>query len=152
MSPYRDHSWVVVFQPQNRSYRDTILCPYMVLICYLLLPLYFHDTTFASTSTSSVSPLSTASTSNRDPFSFIHSYSHQLFVTHVPGLRTASSQRSIIGRVSMYCATMFYLLNTYASTSSNLSYRIDFSKGGGYSQLPYRSLQGYLHVIRLATL
>ena len=46
MSPYRTHGCVVVFQSQIRGYRETILCPLMIVRCYfvpcfnsMLLPL-----------------------------------------------------------------------------------------------------------------
>ena len=40
-------------------------------------------------------------------------FSHYLQYTLSPGLRADCSQRSIIGRVAIYCATMFCLLVMY---------------------------------------
>ena len=36
MSPYSAHSWVVVLQYHKRGYRDTIICPFVIIICYLV--------------------------------------------------------------------------------------------------------------------
>ena len=50
---------------------------------------------------------STATTANLSPDRSRPSFSHLLFDTHVPGIITASLQKSIIGRNTMYCATVF---------------------------------------------
>ena len=72
--------------------------------------------------------------------------SHYLFFTHVPGIRTVSSQSSKIGRVAMYCVAAFYLFSTYSSISSNPDSCILVSIWGKY-QIPYNRLWGCLTVI-----
>ena len=53
MTPYHDHSWVVVFQSQNRGHRENIICTYMVLKVLrsspLLVPCYPPTTTPSAT-------------------------------------------------------------------------------------------------------
>ena len=50
---------------------------------------------------------------------FIPSWSHYLWDTLDPSLCLSRSQRSIIGRIAMYCATIFYLLVTDFLIPSN---------------------------------
>ena len=108
-----------------------------------LVPCYPPPTTPAATSGS---PSSAAAPAKSNP-----SYSHHLFETRIPGLRTASSQRSRIGRVAMYCATVFCLLRMYASTSSKPASRITSPKGEYYHQATGRH-RGCRPVIRQANL
>ena len=87
----------------------------------------------------------------RDPVRSNPSCSHRLFINHVLRIRTVSLQRSIISRVTMYYATVFCLLSTYASTSSNPASYIAVSKSW-YYQIPSNNSRGCLQVICLATL
>ena len=120
MTPYHDHSWVVVFQSQNRGHRENIICTYMVLKVLrsspLLVPCYppHHHSVRHIWSPSSTD--ATCAPANSKPSCY-----HHLFETRAPSLYNASSQRSIIGCVKIYCTTVFYLLMTYASTSSKLN-------------------------------
>ena len=115
--PYSDHSWMVVFQSHNTGYRGTRLCTYMVLKFYVVLPIYFPGNPSFSHYASSGSPSTTASADSQSPSMPNLSCYHHFLETHVPGLCTSSSQRSRIGRVAIYCAIVFCLLKTYASTS-----------------------------------
>ena len=94
---------------------------------------------------------STAAAAARAPIMSSLSCPHHLFPTHVPGINTVYSQRSRIGCVVMYCATILSLLSTYASNSSNLASCKTVSKGE-YWQPPSSSYQRCLPVIYLDTL
>ena len=79
------------------------------------------------------------------------SWSHHLSTTHVPSLCIVSLKRPRIGRIVIYCTTVFCIFSTYASTSSNpASYIAAYN--GGYYKLLSRRLWSSLTVIRLATL
>ena len=71
--------------------------------------------------------------------------------TLTPGLRVDRSQSSRIGRVAIYCATVFCLLMMYLPIPSKPASTITSSKGG-YYQLPPPQLRGCLPVSRHATL
>ena len=73
--------------------------------------------------------------------------SHHRGDTFVPGLREDLSQRSIIGRVAIYRATVFCLLVMYLPILSKPDSTIA-SYNGGYSHLPPPCLLGCLPVIR----
>ena len=77
--------------------------------------------------------------------------SHHLLSNHVPVLHNISSQRSRIGCITMYYATILCLLSTYTSTSSNPDSYI-ITSNGGYYQLLSRNHQYCLPVIHLTTL
>ena len=68
-----------------------------------------------------------------------------------PGLLTDLSQRSRIGRVAIYCATMFCLIVVYFPIPSKPASAIA-SSNGGYCQLPSPCLLGFLPASRHATL
>ena len=57
-------------------------------------------------------------------------WSHHLFDTHDPGLCSTSRNKSRIGQVTMYCATLFWCLEIYASVSSRNTTLMASSKGG----------------------
>ena len=77
--------------------------------------------------------------------------SHHRRYTLVPGLREDRSQRSIIGRIAIYCATVFYLLVMYFLIPSNPTLTIS-SSNGGYYQLPYPRLLCFLPASSCAAL
>ena len=58
------------------------------------------------------------------------SYYIHLLATHVPGIRTISSHRYIIGPVAMYYVTVFFLFVIYSAISSNPASCIAVSRGG----------------------
>ena len=130
MLPYNAHSWVAELQSQNRGYRGTIICPYMVMKYYIVLLLHFPAITLASPYVSSVPHSSSASNVDRTPSNSKPSCYHHRLETHDHGLRTAYSQSSRISRAKLYRASIFYLLKTYASTSSKITSQIASSKGG----------------------
>ena len=105
----------------------------------------------ASNSSSSSSAYTNASDDINTPYNSKPSCSHHHLETHVTGIRTTSSQSYIIGHITIYWATVLWILKTYASTSSKTASCIA-SSNGGYYQLPSLSLRGYLPVIRRATL
>ena len=114
--------------------------------------IYFPATSSASPSVSfAPTSSSDASVTSHAPTRSIISFYHHLLMTHIPGICTVSSHRSIIGRITIYCAAVFFLLSTHASTSSNPASCIAVSKCG-YYQLPSRNRRGYLPVIHIATL
>ena len=76
---------------------------------------------------------------------------HHIRYTIAPGRRVALSQRSIIGRVSIYYATVFCVLVTDFLIPSN-SASISASVRGGYSQISaIRRHHGFFLVIVLKT-
>ena len=132
VDPYHAHSWLMVYQSQNIFYRDTRVCPYMVIKFYAVLPIYLPDNPSASPSAYSGCPLFVASTTACTPYRSNSSCSHHIFVTNLPILCTTYSHSSRIGHVEMYCTTVFFLLKTYASIYSNPTSLIASSKGGIY--------------------
>ena len=73
------------------------------------------------------------------------SCSHHLWDTLSPGLQADRSQRYIIVRVAIYCATVFYLLVMYVPIPSKHASTIA-SSNDGYSQIPPPRLLGCLHM------
>ena len=87
----------------------------------------------------------------RFPYMSNPSCSHHLLYACIPGLRTTSSQTSIIGRITIYCTAIFYLFRIYSSTftipaSGIASFKVR------YSQLHLRRLYCCFSVSRQATL
>ena len=80
--------------------------------------IYFPDTPsdYPSVSSAPTSSSDTAVTSHAPTRSSI-SFSQHLFTTHIPIICTVFLQRYRIGLISMYCAAVFFLLSTHASTS-----------------------------------
>ena len=116
VSPYHDHSWVVEFQYQNRGHRDTILYRSNVFnkLSYIPCLQFLHIVSYRSVSSPplSSSPSYAAAVRSLAPAKSIPSCIHHFRATQAPGLRIVFSQRSIIGRVVIYCATLFCLFNT----------------------------------------
>ena len=81
----------------------------MVFKWYLVISLYFHATTSVSTYTSYRQSSSSPSAVACNPYRSNPSCYHHLLDTRVPGLHTASSKRSRIGRAAIYCVTIFCL-------------------------------------------
>ena len=132
------HNRVVDFQYLNRGHRNNRLCPYNVFSALLCVPFlwFLHVATYLSYSSPSLSPSSAAVTTAVASTRSNNSFYHHLVVTHAPDLHTVSSKMSIIGCVTIYSATVFYLFRTYAPIYSNPASSIAVSKGG-YSQLPF---------------
>ena len=121
MFPQCAHNWVVEFQSQNRGHRHTRLYPYNIfsallhISCLWLLPVAAYlSSPFPSLYPS---PSSADAVATLAPASSSPSLSHHLLATHDPDIRTVSLQRSKIGRVAMYCATVFCLFRTYSPIS-----------------------------------
>ena len=95
--------------------------------------IYFPANPSASPSVSSASTSSSdaAVTSHAPTRSSIPFY-HHLFTTHIPVICNVSSHRSKIGRITIYCASIFCLIITHASTSSKPASFIAVYKGGFY--------------------
>ena len=88
---------------------------------------------YLSVSSYSLSPSSPATAAvNLYPTSSSYSFSQHLLATHAPGILTFSSHRSRIGRVAMYCATVFCLFITYSPISLHPYSCIAVSSGGYY--------------------
>ena len=85
------------------------------------------------------------------PYKSKRSCSNHHRYTHAPSLQVDRSQRSIIRRVAIYCATVLCLLVMYVPNSSKPASTISSSKYG-YSQLQSPRLSGCLQVSRWATL
>ena len=95
----------------NRGYRDTIICPYIVLLYYRSFPcLQCHPGVSSCAATSPhlySSPPESAADLSFPPSISIPSCPHHRRETKSPVLQTDRSQRSRIGRVVIYCATVF---------------------------------------------
>ena len=113
LSPQHGHSWVVEFQSHSRSHRNTRLSTYNMFNalrytpCFhlLLIDSYLYSSYFSL-------PSSLSADSNAtylEPASSIPSCFNHLLSTQAPDLRTVFSQRSRIGHVAMYCATVLYV-------------------------------------------
>ena len=104
----------------NIGYKFTILCPYITLVCYFVPPPSFltsrHSRDIPSSSSIVSSP--SDSTVSAAALFFTTSKSRLACSQHhlnnlAPVLREDRSQRSRIGRVAIYYATVFYLLVLY---------------------------------------
>ena len=136
----------MVFQSQNRGYRDTRLYTIIIIICYLV-PYFIYLIINPLLPLSPLNPHSyyDAATAVRALTRSCPYCYHQLFLTHVPDIRTIYLQRSRIVCVTMYCMTLFYHPSNYTFTSSNHTSFI------ANSELTSRILRGFLHVINLDT-
>ena len=127
------HNWVVEFKYQKRGYRNTILCTcnvFSVLLhnpCLWFLPI----STYLSYYSLLLFPYlySSATIVALAPDRFSPSCSYHLLATHTPDFHTVNSQRSIISRVKIYCATVFFLFRSYVTISSNPASSIAVSSG-----------------------
>ena len=143
---------------QKIGYKFTRLCPSIMLVRYFVpLPSILsriHSMGIPSSSPID-SPQSESAAANAalfiPPSKSILACSHHRQDTLSPGLRAYRSQRSIIGRVAIYCATVFFLLVMYFPILSKPASTI-VSSNGGYSQLKSARLLGCLPLSRLATL
>ena len=147
---------MVEFQTQNRGYRETSFCPslfcyisYLNTPCLQLLP--FVSSFAASSQSFSSSPSDASAALSLAPLVSIPSWSHHLQKTQAPGLQIDCSHRSIIGRVTIYWAIVFFLLLIYRPIYSKPASPIS-AASGWYSHPPSPRLLGCLPVVRCATL
>ena len=96
-------------------------------------------------------PSLSSSLASCKPAKYIPSLSHHLLVTRNTSLWSTSKQSSIIGRVAMYCATIFWRLDIYVSISSKPTSCIA-SFNRGYYQVPSYQRRGCFPDILRATL
>ena len=122
---------------QSRGYRVTRICPLVVLSWYFTLQTQPSYHLPISPSASSISP--TVITTACEIARFIPSCYHHCFETRVNGRCYASSNRSTIVRIAMYCTNVFWLSVMYVSTSSNPEPIIDPARGRG-GGIPIRHL------------
>ena len=100
-----------VVPSQNSVYKGTRLCSSIVLTCYFIT---LHPNFHPSVSSCSVpsSPYNSAADLSLAPFRSKPSFSHLRRDTHAPVLLIDFSQRSRIGRIAIYCATLSGILMT----------------------------------------
>ena len=116
ISWWRAYRWAVVLHTQHRSQGDTILCPYLIncATLYLLLFLQLRESSVLIPHCHSSSPYLSASAAtvavSLPPYRSSPACSHHLILTCYPQLLSAVSHRSRIGRVAIYCTTVFCLL------------------------------------------
>ena len=154
--PQRAHNWLVEFQSQNRGHINTRLCPFILfkllirISCLRLLPVtaYLYVSYY---SLSPYPPHPSAPTAALAPARSSLSCFHHLLENHAIGVCTVSSHSSIIVRLVIYCATLFFLFRTYSPISSSPASSIVVSSDG-YSQLPSAWRFGFLQIIHLSTL
>ena len=146
--PYCDYNWLVGVQSQNRVYRETRLYPKMIFLLLLCSSISLVPCYSASSLPRYSSPFSSSYASDTALYLSRSrtSYSHHLFATHLPLICTLSLQRSRIGRIIMYCATVFWLFGTYSSISSNPASCISILSRG-YSYLSLNSRRVWILVI-----
>ena len=115
VSWWRAHSRVVVFHTLHRGKRDTRLCPNLVYwstLYPLLLP-QLRESSFLIplfySSSPSLSVFAAAVAVSRAPSRSSPACSHHRIPTYAPHFLSAASHRSRIGRVTIYCATVFCL-------------------------------------------
>ena len=111
------------FSSQKSSYKVTRICPSITLFCYfVLLPSILASCPYRdipSFSPIESSPSDSAAASAAlffEPSKYIPACSHHRCYTLAPGLRADCSQRSRIGCVAIYYATVFCLLVMYFPT------------------------------------
>ena len=143
------------FIANNRGYMGTTIYPYMELRCFLVFHIYFPDTPSIYPSSSSAPPSAdtptVASATARAPYRYNPYYYHQILETCTPGLRTASTQRSRIFCIEIYCSTVLWIFRMYSSTPYRPASCIN-SSNEGYSQIPSWSRHNFFPVIRTSTL
>ena len=118
---------------QNREYRKTILCTFMIVYLLPRLSMSLVSCYYASSLPKSSFPPSSSTAAAVSALYTTRSrsfFSNHLFATHVTSISNVSLQMSIIGRVTMYCATVFFLFSTYPPISSNPASCIAVSSGG----------------------
>ena len=118
------HSRAVVLHNPHRGQRETIICTYLVSFdtLYYYLPFnspgifLFTPSHFLLTSSSASTAATTVSLA---PTKYIPAWPHHSIPTRPPGVLYVSSHRSRSDRVSMNCATVFFLLRIYSSIALN---------------------------------
>ena len=110
---------------------------YVPLLCYIIylntpwlqiLPVFSScDASFLSLSSS---PSDADVSLSPNPPKPIPSWYHHLRETQAPGFQKYLSQRSIIGCVAIYCATLFFLFLIYTLISSKPASSIAVASGG----------------------
>ena len=108
---------------QNSGYKVTRLCPYIILVCYFVPPPSFPYCRHFRGIPSSYPIVSSTSDSTAVALLFAPSKSRPACYHHCrdilsPVLRADRSQRSRIGRITIYCATVFCLLMMYFPDST----------------------------------
>ena len=152
--PQRDNNWVVEFQFNNRFHINTRICPFILfkLLLHISRLWFLTVSAYVSIYSSSLSPSpSDAAAATLGPDIYSPFCYHHLLATHSYDICTVYLHRSIIVRITIYCATAFCLFGKYSTISSNPASCISISIGG-YSQLPPACCFGCLPVIRLDTL
>ena len=124
---------------QNINYKVTRICTSIMLSWYFVPPLSFPAHRFSRGIPSSLpiasSPYDSAAALLFLPSKYRPSCYHHRRDTLAPGLQADRSQRSIIGRVAIYYANMFYLLLMYVLIPSKPASTVA-SSNDGYYQLP----------------
>ena len=132
-----------------------MLCPYIVLGCFFSTPHIHSCPGVSSCATPSPDCASFPSDSyvalSLAPSRSRPSCSHHHQDTYSPSLQTHRSQKFIISRVAIYCATVFCLLVIYTRISSKTSSPITAVRRR-YSHPPSCRRLGCLPVIRCTTL
>ena len=129
-----------------------------MLVCYFIPPPSFpaHRHYMGISSSSTIVHSSSDSDDAAAALFFYHSKSipacpHHHLDTLSPGLRADCSQRSRIGRVAIYCATVFCLLMIYFPIPPKLA-SIVASSNDGFSQIQPPCILGCLPVSHRTTL
>ena len=159
MTPYHAHYWVVVvLHPRTAATRSLDSVLLIISVCHFVPPPSFpacHNSRgIPSSSLIDPSPSESSAAAAAlffSPFKSRTACYHHRRYTLAPGLRAVCSQRSIIGCVTIYCVTMFWLLVMYVRIPLKTASTIAFSNDG-YSQLPPPCLLGCLTVSRCANL
>ena len=112
VSPRHANSWVVETKPRTEVIG---ILNYVPIVCYMFYVISLDFSAFPPFPVSpsllpslSYSP-SAAAAFSLTPASSIPSYSYHLRATHPPGFCTILSQMPRIGRIEMYCVTVFCL-------------------------------------------
>ena len=156
MTLYHAHYWVVVLHPRTVAIRSLDSVPIIMLVHYFVTPpsittcRHSRGITSSSPIDSSLSKYSAATLLFALPKSR-PTFFHHRQDTLAPGLQVDRSQRSRIGRLAIYYATVFYLLVIYFPIPSKTASTIASSNCGHYL-FPPPCLLGCLPVRRCATL
>ena len=147
---------MVVFHPRTAATRSLESVALNMLVCYCVPPpalLARRHSRVIPSSSPIDSPQSESAAATAALF-FSPSKSRLACSNHrqetlAPGLRADLSQRSRIGRVAIYCRTVFYLLVMYLPIPLKADWTIA-SLNVGYYQLPPPRILGCLLVSRRA--
>ena len=154
-SQWRAHSRKMVFHTLNRGQRDTRLFTYLLSFATLFcsLPLSHSRSLFSFPSSlflPSLSSPAVAAAVSLAPANSIPSWSYHRTPTHSPGVIFVSSHKVRSNCVAMDWATVFYLLQMYASITSDTASSIS-AVAKVYSHFMYVCCCGSLPVNCLAT-